>query len=317
MSHHPKPLTLAFLSSQIPMDYLLPAFQAQFPGAELRLGGQLGTLDEIDAVVCWYPPHGLLARLPRLQLVQSVGAGIDHISADPALPAVPVCRIVDTDMAHGMTAFVCWAVIHRQRHMDRYLASAAAKRWEEQPIQPPAQHRVGIAGLGTLGQSCASALLAMGYAVRGWSRSPKSGLPQGLQAFHGDAGRAEFLAGCDTLICLLPLTEATRGFLNLALMRQLPRGAHLINVGRGAHLVEADLLQALAEGQLGAATLDAFAHEPLPAGHLFWTDPRILVTPHIATRTNPAVIARQTAHNLARIRAGHAAEVAVDLARGY
>lgn len=128
MSRNPDRLTLAFLSSQIPMDYLLPAFRAQFPTAELRLGEQLGALDEIDAVVCWYPPEGLLARLPRLQLVQSVGAGIDHISADPALPPVPVCRIVDTDMAHGMTAFVCWAVIHRQRHMDRYLASAAARR---------------------------------------------------------------------------------------------------------------------------------------------------------------------------------------------
>ncbi|MDD2178385.1 glyoxylate/hydroxypyruvate reductase A [Acidovorax sp. D2M1] len=317
MSRNPDRLTLAFLSSQIPMDYLLPAFRAQFPTAELRLGEQLGALDEIDAVVCWYPPEGLLARLPRLQLVQSVGAGIDHISADPALPPVPVCRIVDTDMAHGMTAFVCWAVIHRQRHMDRYLASAAARRWEEQPIQPPTRHRVGIAGLGTLGLACARALLTMGYAVRGWSRSPKASLPEGLQAFHGDAGRADFLAGCDTLICLLPLTEATRGFLDLALMRQLPSGAHLINVGRGSHLVEADLLQALAEGQLGAATLDAFAHEPLPTGHLFWSDSRILVTPHIATRTNPAVIAQQTAHNLACIRAGHAADVAVDLSRGY
>lgn len=317
MSPPSEKTTLAFLSSQIRMDYLLPAFRAQFPAAELRLEEQLGALDEIDAVVCWYPPDGLLARLPRLQLVQSVGAGIDHISGDPALPSVPVCRIVDTDMAHGMTAFVCWAVVHRQRHMDRYIESATARRWKEEPIQPPGRHRVGIAGLGTLGQACARALLAMGYAVRGWSRSPKPGLPEGLQAFHGDTGRAEFLAGCDTLVCLLPLTEATRGFLDLTLMRQLPRGAHLINVGRGAHLVEEDLLQALAEGRLGAATLDAFVHEPLPPDHPFWQDPRVLVTPHIATRTDPAVIARQTAHNLARVRAGRADEVAVDLARGY
>lgn len=309
--------TLAFLSSQIEMGYLLPAFRAQFPQADLRLTDQLGALEDIDAAICWYPPEGLLARLPRLQLVQSVGAGIDHISADPQLPPVPVCRIVDPDMADGMTAYVTWAVIQHQRHMGCYLSSAAARRWEEQAIQPPRQHRVGIAGLGTLGLACARALLAVGYSVRGWSRSPKAGLPEGLRAFHGDAQRPEFLSGCDTLICLLPLTEDTRGMLCRELFQQLPRGAHLINVGRGAHLVEADLLQALAEGALGAATLDALTQEPLPPEHPFWADPRILVTPHIATRTDPAVIARQTAHNLARIRAGHAAEVAIDLGRGY
>ena len=153
--------------------------------------------------------------------------------------------------------------------------------------------------------------------MRGWSRSPKRDLPAGLQAFHGEAGQAEFLAGCDTLVCLLPLTEDTRGILSQKLFNQLPRGAHLINVGRGAHLVEADLLAALASGQLAAATLDALTQEPLPPDHPFWADPRILITPHIATRTDPAVIARQTADNLALIDAGRAAEVAVDLQRGY
>jgi len=223
-------------------------------------------------------------------------------------------------MGYGMTAFVSWAVIHRQRYMDRYVAHAAQRQWREEPIIAPSHHRVGIAGLGTLGQGCARALLAMGYQVRGWSRSAKQGLPaglEGLQTFHGQAQKAEFLSGCDTLVCLLPLTDETQGFLDLALMRQLPRGAHLVNVGRGAHLVEADLLTALAEGQIGAATLDTFSAEPLPANHPFWQDERILVTPHIATRTDPRVIARQTAHNFSRIRAGQAAEVAVDLGRGY
>jgi glyoxylate/hydroxypyruvate reductase A len=309
--------TIAFLSSQIQMDYLLPSFRAQFPGADLRLTQELGALEEIDAAVCWYPPEGLLARMPNLQLVQSVGAGIDHLTLDPALPAVPVCRIVDTDMASGMSAYVTWAVIQHQRSMGNYLASAAAGRWQEQPVLPPSRHRVGIAGLGTLGLACARALQTIGYSVRGWSRSPKADLPAGVESFHGDAGRAAFLAGCDTLVCLLPLTEETRGFLCAELFAQLPRGAHLINVGRGAHLVEADLLQALADGTLGAATLDALTQEPLPADHPFWQDPRILVTPHIATRTHPSAIARQTHDNLLQIRSGRAAAVAVDLARGY
>lgn len=308
--------TLAFLSANLDFGYLLPAFRAEFPDADLRTMADLGPLDAIDAAVCWCPPAGLMARMPRLSLIQSVGAGIDHLTADAALPDVPVCRIVDTDMASGMAAYVTWAVIHGQRHMGRYLASAAAGRWEEAPIQPPREHRVGIAGLGTLGLVCARALMALGYSVRGWSRSPRE-LPKGLEGFHGQAQQAEFLSGCDTLVCLLPLTDETTGILNRDLFAQLPRGAHLINVGRGAHLVEADLIPALDAGHLGAATLDAFVQEPLPAEHAFWRDPRILVTPHIATRTQPAVIARQTRLNLERIRAGRAAEVAVDLQRGY
>jgi glyoxylate/hydroxypyruvate reductase A len=155
-------------------------------------------------------------------------------------------------------------------------------------------HRVGIAGLGVLGTSVARALAGIGYAVRGWSRSPKADLPEGVEAFHGDAARADFLAGCDTLVCLLPLTDATRGVLDAALFAQLPRGAQLVNVGRGAHLVEADLLAALDDGHIASAVLDAFVQEPLPPDHPFWRHPRITVTPHVATRTRPEAIARQT-----------------------
>jgi len=314
---HDQPLTIALLSSQINMDYLLPALRAAAPGATLRTQADLGPLDTIDAVVCWAPPAGLMAQMPSLQLVQSVGAGVDHILSDPQLPAVPVCRIVDPDMASGMQAYVVWAVTHQQRHMPAYLVSAAQREWAEHAITPPRQHRVGIAGLGTLGLACAQALLATGYAVRGWSRSAKTGLPAGLQGFHGDAQRAEFLAGCDTLVCLLPLTPQTAGVLNAELFNQLPRGAHLVNVGRGDHLVEADLLAALASGQLASATLDAFSVEPLPPAHAFWDHARITITPHIATRTQPGVIAQQTLANLAQVRAGHAAAVAIDRERGY
>lgn len=298
-------VNIALVSDQIPMDYLLPALRARFPEADLRLADtqvqQLGALEEIDAVVCWSPPPGLLARMPRLKLVQSVGAGTDHITRDPALPDVPVCRIVDPDMAAGMNAYVAWAVVHGQRHMGGYLESQRRAAWEESPVEPPGRHRVGIAGLGVLGQSAARALAAIGYRVRGWSRSPKEGLPAGIEAFHGEDARAEFLAGCDTLVCLLPLTEATRGVLNAELFAQLPRGARLVNAGRGAHLVQEDLLAALDSGQLASAVLDAFIEEPLPPGHPFWRHPRITVTPHIASRTAPEAIARQTHDNLVRL----------------
>jgi glyoxylate/hydroxypyruvate reductase A len=298
-------LNIALVSDQIAMGYLQPAFRERFPQARLhRIDTEVQELDalgEIDTVVCWSPPPGLLARMPRLRLVQSVGAGTDHITRDPALPDVPVRRIVDPDMADGMNAYVAWAVVHGQRHMGSYLESQRRAAWEEAPIEPPRHHRVGIAGLGVLGQSVARALLAIGYRVRGWSRSPKSDLPEGIEAFHGDAARAEFLAGCDTLVCLLPLTDDTHGILDAALFAQLPRGARLVNAGRGAHLVQEDLLAALESGQVASAVLDAFVEEPLPAGHPFWSHPRITVTPHIATRTRPEAIARQTQDNLARL----------------
>ncbi|RSZ33847.1 MULTISPECIES: glyoxylate/hydroxypyruvate reductase A [unclassified Variovorax] len=298
-------LNIALVSDQIAMGYLQPAFRERFPQARLlRIDTEvqeLDALEEIDTVVCWSPPPGLLARMPRLRLVQSVGAGIDHITRDPALPDVPVRRIVDADMADGMNAYVAWAVVHGQRHMGAYLESQRRAAWEEAPIEPPGQHRVGIAGLGVLGQSVARVLDAIGYRVRGWSRSPKDGLPASIEAFHGDAARAEFLAGCDTLVCLLPLTDDTRGILDAALFAQLPRGARLVNAGRGAHLVQEDLLAALHSGQIASAVLDAFVEEPLPAAHPFWHHPRITVTPHIATRTRPEAIARQTHDNLARL----------------
>lgn len=315
-----EPPTIALLSQAIDMAYLVPAFAAACPGADVRLWPDLGSVADIDAAVCWVPPAGVLATLPRLALIQSLAAGIDHLTSDPALPMqVPLCRIVDAQMASGMAAYVAWAVVHGQRHMGAYLAQQRAGEWREQPVQHPPQHRVGIAGFGALGQACARTLRSIGYAVRGWKRSP-SAPPADLAEvalFHGDAQLDEFLSGCDTLVCLLPLTAATRDRIDARFLAALPPGAHLVNVGRGDHVVEADLLAALDSGRLGAATLDAFRTEPLPAGHPFWRHPRITVTPHIATRTPAAVIAAQTLANLATIRAGRAAEVAIDRHRGY
>ena len=309
---------VALLSTTIDLKYLAPAFREACPGIDLRLGGELGKLDDIDAALCWFPPHGVLAQMPKLKLVQSLAAGVEHITADPELPRdLPLCRIVDPDLAGAMNAYVCWAVVQHQRGMAGYLRSAGAGLWQVQPVRPPSQHRVGIAGLGVLGLACAEALAAIGYAVRGWSRSAKSELPASVSGFHGPDQLADFLAGCDTLVCLLPLTAETEGILDARFFAGLPRGAHLINVGRGGHVVEADLLQALASGQLGFATLDAFVDEPLPAAHPFWVHPKILVTPHIASRTPLPAIARQTLRNLELIERGLPPENAVDPALGY
>ncbi|OZI30324.1 glyoxylate/hydroxypyruvate reductase A [Bordetella genomosp. 10] len=308
---------IALLSSKIDMAYLVPAFAEVYPQAELVLDPGPGDRESIVAAVCWAPRHGELAALPNLRLIQSIGAGIDHIASDPDLPDVPLCRIVDDDMGAGMAAYVCWAVTHRQRHMQDYADSAAAGRWEEQPIVSPRDHRVGIAGMGELGARCALALRAIGYAVRGWSRGPKTGLPADIALFHGDAQRGDFLAGCDTLVCLLPATPETFGMFDARLFARLPRGAHFVNVGRGAHVVEDDLLRALDDGALGYATLDTFIQEPLPPDHRFWRHPRVRVTPHIATRTSATAIARQTRDNLEAVLQGRAGDVAVTPGKGY
>lgn len=300
------------------MSFLVPAFRKLFPGADLRIGDELGSLEDIEVAVCWNPPPGLLARMPNLKLIQSIAAGVDHILSDPELPRqVPICRVIDPGMAAGMSAYVTWAVIHHQRHFDRYLSHAARRRWQEEPIVSPRRHRVGIAGFGWLGSACARALAMIGYSVRGWHRGGSREVPPGVGIYHGRDQLDEFLAGCDTLVCLLPLTAETSGFLSASLFSKLPRGAHVINVGRGEHLVEADLLAAVGSGQLGGATLDAFSREPLPLDHPFWAEPRITITPHIASRTDLGVIVRQTLDNVARLGQGQRPTATVDPERGY
>ncbi|MCY1538802.1 Glyoxylate/hydroxypyruvate reductase A [compost metagenome] len=260
----------------------------------------------------------MLRTLPNLRLIQSIGAGVDHIYADPALPRhVPVCRVAEAGMTAGMSTYVAWAVINRHRHFPDYTRNSVQGIWRESPIVPPSEHRVGIAGLGRLGLAAARALAALGYRVSGWSRSPKTDLPEGITGYHGAAGLPPLLAAADTLVCLLPLTDDTRGFLNADTFAQMPRGAHVVNAGRGEHLVAQDLLAALASGQLGYATLDATPEEPLPQGHAFWNHPGILVTPHIATRTPAEAIARQTLENLLAVQSGKRPETCADAARGY
>ncbi len=306
------------LSSGLDLGFLVPAFRRQRPDADVRLGTRAGSLDDIEAAVCWNPPRGELNRMPNLKLIQSIAAGVDHLLSQPDLPAgVPVCRVIDPGMAAGMSAYVTWAVIHQQRHFDRYLAHAAQRRWQEEPIVSPRRHRVGIAGFGWLGSACARALAAIGFSVRAWHRGVNRPVPPGVAVFHGKEQLDEFLSGCDTLVCLLPLTPQTTGFLSEPVFARLPRGAHVINVGRGDHLVEADLLAAIASGQLGGATLDSFAQEPLPRDHPFWREPRITITPHIASRTDRGEIVRQTLDNLEQVRQGLSPAACVDPRRGY
>lgn len=290
----------------------LAALNAAAPDFDLRVWPDAGAIDEIDYVITWAHPHGFLRQFPNLRAVLSIGAGVDRLLEDTALPDVPLARMRDAGLTQGMVEFVLARVLHYHRLMPAYEAQQRQGVWRQLGA-PLAQDRtVGVLGLGQLGAACALSLAANGFKVRGWSRTPKA-LP-GVECLSGTL--ADFLPPCDIVVCLLPLTAQTRGVLNAETFSCLS-GAALINVGRGGHLVEGDLVAALDDGHLANATLDVFEVEPLPTGHPFWSDPRITVVPHASALTPPRTAAPTLVANIRRHLAGSPLEDLVDRAAGY
>lgn len=286
------------------------------PKMDLRWWPDTGPVEDIEFTLVWAPKPGDLLRYPNLKAIFNLGAGVDKLLADPTLPkTVPICRLVDEGLTMGMTEFVLWQVLYYHRLGPQIAQQQARGAWR-QVLYPLARDRkVGILGLGELGGDAAAKLRALDFDVAGWSRSPKN-LP-GIQSFHGPAGLAPFLARSEILVCLLPLTAETRGIVNAKLLAQLPKGAAIINAARGAHIVDQDLLAALDSGQISYATLDVFHQEPLPTDHPYWRHPRVTVTPHIASMTQPKTAAPVIFENMRRARAGLALLNQVDLAKGY
>jgi glyoxylate/hydroxypyruvate reductase A len=284
------------------------------PDLDVRL-----TDDEPEAIaycIAWKPAPGSLARLPNLKVVFSMGAGVDGIIADPTYPrAVPLVRVVDETLSQGMTEYVVQHVLHWHRRGDDLDALRKARKWR-QIIAPRADAvSVGILGFGVLGQAAAQGLKALNYRLAGWSATPKH--VDGVTSFHGSAGLGPFLNRTDILVCLLPLTPETRGILNRTTFAQLPKGACIINCARGGHVVEADLIEALDAGHLRGATLDVFQAEPLPETDPLWTHPKVVVTPHVASMTDPASFMRSVAETIRRMDQGLPPGNNVDFARGY
>ncbi|HFK4650100.1 TPA: glyoxylate/hydroxypyruvate reductase GhrA [Serratia marcescens] len=309
--------------------YYHPLFNAQewlagikqrLPQAEIR-EWQRGDERPADYALVWRPPHEMLANRRDLKAVFALGAGVDAILDQErkhpgTLPAgVPLLRLEDTGMAQQMQEYALSYVLRYFRRFDEYQALQQRQEW--QPLDPHSldDFTIGILGAGVLGQSVARKLTEFGFSVRCWSRSAKQ--IDGVQSFAGEAQRAAFLDGVKLVINLLPNTPETVGILNRELFAQLSTGAYLINIARGAHLVEADLLAALEQGQLAAATLDVFAREPLLQDHPFWRHPRVTITPHIAAITLPQQAMDQIAANIRALEAGHAPAGVVDRERGY
>lgn len=297
------------------------ALAAHLPAAEIfcrdaRLTEADPTATVADYAVVWRPPAALFAEQRQLRALFNLGAGVDALLALPNLPRdLPLVRLEDAGMARDLAEYVLAAVLRVYRGFDRYAAQQAQGQWRPRACPPRARYAVGVLGLGTIGGAIARTLAAQGFAVRGHARS-RHELP-GVRCFAGAAEFGAFLDGLDALVSVLPLTADNRGLLNRAALARLADGAHLVNVGRGAHVVEDDLLALLDAGKLGAATLDVFATEPLPPAHPFWRHPKVLVTPHVSAETEVDEAAAQIAGKLARLERGEAVTGVVDRGRGY
>jgi glyoxylate/hydroxypyruvate reductase A len=293
------------------------------PDLDVRLWSNPGNLEDIKTALAWGPPMGALATLPNIELIISVGAGVDHLFKDPTLPNVPVVRYVDPDLTGRMVEYVTMHALFHQRRMCEFLEQQRAKIWKYVPEPAAHEVRVGLMGLGVMGTASARALAALGFPLAGWSRNRRT--IDGMATFAGAAELPSFLAQTDILVCLLPMTPDTKGILDRKLIRGLSRsGRHprmpgpvLINAGRGGLQVEADIKAALDAGELYAASLDVFETEPLPTESPLWHHPRVIITPHNAAESTPDAIVHYSLRQLDLWRRGQAVENVVDRARGY
>ena len=281
-----------------------PLLQAALPNEHLLRDRAAVAPHEIEIALVANPPPGSLRGLPKLRLIQSLWAGVDRLLDDTSVPVeVPLARMVDPAMNRAMAQTALWAVTSLQRGFFAYAAQQRAGVWKQHALRRADAVTVAVLGMGQMGQAAAQLLTQHGHRVLGWRRS---------------AGPlAPVLAQADVVVNLLPLTAETRGLLNAAAFAQMPRGASLVNLARGAHVVEADLLAALATGQLNHAVLDVFATEPLPPGHPFWLHPAITVLPHVAAPTDPRSAAAVAANNVLALREGRPLQNLVDRTRGY
>jgi glyoxylate/hydroxypyruvate reductase len=295
--------------------------EALLPSYSIATLGEPFDRASIRYALSWRHPAGALKDLPNLRAIVSLGAGVDHLFADPALPDKPIVRVVDPDLTDRMSEWVLMHALVHLRQLRRYERQQRERLWADDDAQPKAGDvQVGMLGLGVMGKDAAAKLKAPGFKVAGWSASPKS-LP-GVVCFSGAEGLKRLLAQTDMLVVLLPLTEATRGIVDASLLSQLRRdgplgGPILINAGRGGLQVEADILAALDSGALHGASLDVFEREPLPKDSRLWAHPAVYLSPHNAAVSSPEAIAAFVGVDLPGDERGEPLAHVVDRRRGY
>ena len=271
------------------------------PGLEIREWPDIGNPEDVDIAMVWKMPHGELAKFPNLKLIISMAAGVDHVLSDPDRPeGVPIVRVTDPHMARSMGHWFLMNILRLHRETAHYDKLRSQKIWPAEIAFDTDSVSVGILGLGYLGVHVAQMLKAVGLRVQGWSRTEKN--LDGIHSFSGRKGLDQMLSNTNYLACLLPNTAVTEGIMNLSLFNKMPRGSYVLNAGRGSQLVESDLLEALNNGQIKGAALDVFETEPLPKDHPFWTDSRILLTPHHAAEVFLPAAAKIFLKNIYSIR---------------
>jgi glyoxylate/hydroxypyruvate reductase A len=293
-----------------------PALAAALPGERLVRDVHEAARATIDVALVANPPVGALRDLPQLRFIQSLWAGVDRLLPDASVPAdVPLARMVDPAMSTAMAETALWAVLGLHRGFFGYAVQQREALWRQHPQQRADEVGVAVLGLGQMGRTAAQDIARHGYRVSGWRAGPAA--IDGVTTSCGGASLRDVLAAAHIVVNLLPLTPATRGLFGAETLAQMRLGAGLVNLARGAHLVEADLLAALDRGHLAHAVLDTFGTEPLPAGHAFWHHPKVTVLPHVAAQTDPRSAASIAAANVRAFRAGRVPDHLVDRARGY
>jgi len=314
-------MSLLVACQQVKSEVFVKGLKYLEPGMDIRLWPETGNVNDIRYALVWKPQEGILKTLPNLEVIFSVGAGVDHVIGQANLPDVPLVRFVDPNLTMRMTEYVCLHVLTHHRRMPDYQENQRKREWNEFWPQPCAEEiRVGVLGLGVLGLDSVEKLKSLGYDVAGWSRSKKS-LP-GIETFSGEDGLDAFLARTDILVCLLPHTPDTHGMLNRALFAKLAKdgplpGPVLINAGRGKIQVEADILAAMDSNDLWAASLDVFEEEPLVSTSPLWDHSRIIITPHNASVSDYKAVCRYVLGQISAYEQGKPLDNVVDIKRGY
>ncbi len=309
-------MALVIIRQDGKIDFWKKALKAESP--ELRVYSYLEDhpKDKIEMALVWKHPVGSLAEYPNLKLIASNGAGVDFIFEDPDVPkGIPITRIIDTKLAEDMSEHVLAVILGHLKNLDTYRLQQTQGIWKPRNYYRISDFTVGIMGLGALGGVLAKDLVRFGFKVQGWANSHKS--IENVKTFAGDEEVSEFLSSSEILVCLLPLTDKTTGILNTSLFKQLPKNAFVINVARGGHLVDGDLIEMLDNGHLSGAGLDVYHQEPLPTAHPFWQHEKIHMTPHYASVSEPKFVVPQILENYGRLQQGEPLMNEISRHRGY
>lgn len=294
--------------------YLAKNLALKDPQLEIRIWPEAGNIQDIDFAIVWDHPPGALSNYPNLKIVASYGAGVDHIFKDPALPPqITITRLVDDALTRQMSEYIAGVILNHRLRLTEYREYQAAGIWSPKHVR--SGNNVCLLGLGNIGQAAAAFLTKLGFTVSGWSQSPKN--IANVTSFHGAEGLDAAIGEADYIVCLLPLTPQTEHILDASLFSKVKKEAYLINAGRGGHLNENDLLEALYQQQLSGACLDVFSTEPLPDDHVFWRHPKISLTPHIASLTNIDLAAEQFLENYRNMQNNRPLINQVDMQKGY